>query len=367
MNRKYLIRLDYVRYPLFFFIIFCMLDLSLYADWPQYRNDAARSGYSNETLDKELSLSWVRKTDRKPHRAWVGRSLARSRMKFDWIYSPVISDGKLYFGSSADHKIYCLDAVDGKEIWTFFTEGPVRLAPAVHGGHVYVGSDDGYLYCMDKNNGALKWKFRAGPTDEKIIGNSRMVSRWMIRSGIAIQNGIVYFGAGIWPLEGVYIYALKADDGKVLWCNDYSGNLRIDQPHLNCFAQGGVCAQGYLAVGESHLMVATGRSVPAVYDLKTGELQYYHLGRYGGKSPAWGTGGGDVVTGHGVFFNSGLIFDVETGLRFNKVGRFEWWRPYIKNGQEYHGEYLVGDRQHYAVLPDAFFRSDEPLLRTQAD
>ena len=49
----------------------------------------------------------------------------------------------VYFGSSADDKVYCLDARDGQVRWTFFTEGPVRLAPTVVGERVYAGSDDG--------------------------------------------------------------------------------------------------------------------------------------------------------------------------------------------------------------------------------
>ena len=89
-----------------------------------------------------LSLLWMRPARHKPQRAWVGRSLALSRMKFDWAYSVAVADGTLFFGSSADDKVYALDAATGREKWSVFTGGPVRLAPAVADGRVIVGSDE---------------------------------------------------------------------------------------------------------------------------------------------------------------------------------------------------------------------------------
>ena len=41
-----------------------------------------------------------------------------------------------------------------------------------------------------------------------------------------MADGIVYFGAGIWPSEGIFIYALDAAPASRLWCNDSSGGDR---------------------------------------------------------------------------------------------------------------------------------------------
>ena len=133
-------------------------------EWPQYRADAARSGYTPEALPARPALRWVRRARHAPRRAWVGRSLARSRMRFDWAYSVVAAAGQCFFGSSADDKVYALDAATGREKWSFFTGGPVRLAPAVWGGRVYAVSDDGYLYCLSAADGTVLWKLRAGPS-----------------------------------------------------------------------------------------------------------------------------------------------------------------------------------------------------------
>ncbi|MBT7303275.1 MAG: PQQ-like beta-propeller repeat protein, partial [Victivallales bacterium] len=218
------------------------------ADWPQYQRDASRGGYTPEELSTELSLLWSRQARHQPQPAWVGREFARSRMQFDWAYSVVGADGLVYFGSSADHKVYALDAATGAERWSAFTEGPVRLAPAIWQDRLFCISDDGYLHCFDRQTGERKWRLRAGPSGEQLIGNGRMISRWAARGGVAIEDGIVYFGAGNWPEEDVYIHAVDAATGKVLWRNDNTGALEIDQPHMVCFSRGGVIAQGYLAV-----------------------------------------------------------------------------------------------------------------------
>ena len=41
------------------------------------------------------------------------------------------------------------------------------------------------------------------------------------------MDDIVYFAAGIWPSEGIYLYALDASTGKVIWVND-KGKTHID-------------------------------------------------------------------------------------------------------------------------------------------
>ncbi len=331
------------------------------ADWPQYRADAARSGYTAEELAAKLSLRWVRRARHAPRPAWVGRSLARSRMRFDWACGVAVAGGACFFGSSADDKLYALDAATGREKWAFFTGGPVRLAPAVLEGRVYAVSDDGCLYCLSAADGRQIWKLHPAGGGDLLIGNGRMVSRWVARGGPAIRDGVVYFGAGIWPIEGVYICAVDARSGKVLWCNDNTGALEIDQPHMVCFSRGGVASQGYLAVTEDHVLVTTGRSVPAVFDRKTGRLVHFHLSRYGGKTP-WGTGGGDVVATDSVFFNSGMAFDLATGLRYQSVGKRRWWEPFKRDGRNCHGEFLLGDRQAICVTPDGFVRSEGPAV-----
>ena len=93
-------------------------------DWPAYRHDIARSGVTAEQLKLPLSECWVLKTRHAPRPAWedpkpepVGgwHGLVELRRNhFDDVFQPVASDGSVYFGSSADNKVYCLDAATGQ-------------------------------------------------------------------------------------------------------------------------------------------------------------------------------------------------------------------------------------------------------------
>ena len=51
---------------------------------------------------------------------------------------------------------------DGRFLWSFTTGARIKSSPAVVNGRVYIGPDDGYVYCLDANNGSLIWKSDAG-------------------------------------------------------------------------------------------------------------------------------------------------------------------------------------------------------------
>lgn len=275
-------------------------------DWPQYRADYGRTGYTPSEIPRNLSLKWKIEQPA-PSPAWQGID---TRMIFDYAYEPVISGKTLFYGSSTDCKVYAVDAVSGKERWTFYTDAPIRFAPAVWKDQIYVVSDDGYLYCLSANDGKAIWKKRVCPDDSMVLGNERMVSRWPVRGGVVIKDDILYFGAGIWPSEGIYIYAIDPEDGSVLWVNDDSGGLEMDQPHAPARSKSGISAQGYLAIGGNHLFVTTGRAVPAALDLTTGKLDYFHLRKYAGGWQKNSYGGSRVMaTDSHVFVTSGNIHD----------------------------------------------------------
>ena len=283
------------------------------SDWPMYRADAARSGYTPEALPARLKLSWVTKANHPPQPAWSGRD---TRMPFDLTFQPVVSSGMVFFGSSSDCTVYALDARTGRQKWTYVTEGPVRFAPAVWKDRLFVVSDDGCLYCLAVQDGRLLWKKPGGPNAETVLGNDRLISRWPARGGPVVKDEIVYFGAGLWPSEGIYLHAIDALTGHTLWVNDSSGSLVLDQPHGGNRARSGVSIQGYLAIEGGSLIVPTGRASPAVFDSTSGKFRYFRLMELGA---GWGRrkGAGPFVT-----FIDPNLYIVEDDLFRASDGRF---------------------------------------------
>jgi len=252
------------------------------ADWPMYRCDPGRTGYTEAVLPMELGLRWSFRLPGGVQPAWPGND----RLLEDRAAQMVVAGGRVFFGSSTDGKVYALDETTGQLEWTYSTDAPVRFAPAISEGRLFVASDDGNLYTLSATSGRLLWKRRGGPDDRFVLGNERVISRWPARGGPVVADGHVYFAAGIWPSEGIYLYALNPTDGEVLWVNDDSGGMRMPQPHSGAEAESGVSAQGYLVATGDRLLMPTGRAVPACFSRNDGTFQYFHLPRLLPKSRA---------------------------------------------------------------------------------
>ncbi len=143
----------------------------LSADWPQFRYDAGRTAASPEALAEQLHLRWIRELGT-PRPAFP----LEVRLLFDASYEPVVAGQTLFVPSMVNDSVTALDTETGVQRWRFFAEGPVRFAPVVWRGRVYVVSDDGYLYCLNAADGELLWKYRGLPResrDRKLLAHGR--------------------------------------------------------------------------------------------------------------------------------------------------------------------------------------------------
>jgi len=276
--------------------------------WKTYRHDGSRTAVTSEEIPSELVLKWTYIPAHAPKPAWHTPAEEMSRTNSDNAYHVSASDGLAYFGSSEDHKMYAIDIATGNEKWVFFTDGPVRFSPTIWNKHIYFGSDDGYVYCLNAKNGKLNWKYRPGPKDRKILGNGNMISLWPVRTSVLVEDGTVYFGAGVFPYDGLYVCALNARDGSIVWKND---DLDDNAFELN---YGGVSPQSYIIASKTKLFVPSGRAMPAVFDRETGKFLQY-LTTSGKQGGTWGMiDQGELVAG---VDRSGtpvkVSFDAETG------------------------------------------------------
>jgi outer membrane protein assembly factor BamB len=293
------------RLPVVIAVLFaCGSSLAVAGDWPMYRGDAERSGYTDESLPGKLTLKWSYQPLHPPAPAWP----REERMEFDRAYHVAIAQGCVYFGSSADGKVYALDGASGAERWSFFTDAPVRFAPAVWRDRVFAVSDDGQLYCLNAADGTLIAKWRGGPDDARVLGNGAMVSKWPARGGPVIRDDILYWAAGIWQSEGVFLIAMDPATGQVLWKDSSAAQIEMPQPHGGANARSGVTAQGYLVATPEQLFVPTGRAVPAALARADGTFQYYRLQENGQR------GGTGVMASGPFFYNGGFAFEAATGV-----------------------------------------------------
>ena len=283
------------------FLLFISLSfVSAAEDWPQWRFGPGRGAVSPHALPAELHLQWTRQLP-KAVPAWPA---SQTKLQFDRAPEPVAAEGKLFVPSSANDSLTAYDTKTGKQLWRFYAEAPIRFAPVATKGRVWFGSDDGYLYCLNAADGALRWKFNGGPRERWIIGNERLTSTWPSRGAPVYRDGKIWFTASIWPFMGIFIHCLDAETGRVIWTNSGDGMNYTVQPHgAPSFAT--IAPQGHLALTGKHLIVPGGRSSPAVFDADTGKLLHFKYDRRRGHYR--------VLAGGGQYFVDGGRFLAENG------------------------------------------------------
>ncbi len=117
--------------------------------------------------------------------------------------SPSIDNEIVYIGGS-DRKFRGIDLHTGKVLWIFDgLNGFIETKPLLYKDKVIFGAWDTYLYCLDKTNGKLLWKWKGD------------------------RDGLLYSPAAFWPVAANDIVFIVAPDrmltavnvntGKQLW------------------------------------------------------------------------------------------------------------------------------------------------------
>ncbi|MBO9542859.1 PQQ-binding-like beta-propeller repeat protein [bacterium] len=117
---------------------------------------------------------------------------------------PCITEQGLYVGGDAG--FLAALTLDGRERWRFAVrdrERGVHATPLVHQGRVYFGAYDGFLYCLDADNGRLIWETRPG----QWIGSSPALDPGRDRLFIGVESGEA----------GGSLMAFDAQTGQVAW------------------------------------------------------------------------------------------------------------------------------------------------------
>ncbi len=197
-------------------------------EWHQFHHDSKHTGFSNSKAPKTNKTLWI--SDYIGAQAGSSVAVAEGRVFVNcvdklvclnqssgdiiWSYpfksagdyafgfTPVYHSGKVFFTSD---KTYCLDAADGKEIWTFSPptcKFAIDGSPAIADGKVVVSDWDGHhYYCLEEETGKELWSF-------EVKGNAQ--------STPAIDRDKVVFGSWEWG-SGGKIYCVYLNNGTEIW------------------------------------------------------------------------------------------------------------------------------------------------------
>jgi outer membrane protein assembly factor BamB len=146
-------------------------------DWPTYRRETTRSGYTRSIVPADLKPYWQTQLEGK-------------------LSSLVIAYGKVYVASVNNHTIYALDEATGAVLWTYTAGGRVDSPPTIYKGRAIFGCADGYVYCLRASDGELVWRFQAAPQDLRMTAFEQVESVWPAQGSVLILNDMVYCVAG---------------------------------------------------------------------------------------------------------------------------------------------------------------------------
>lgn len=266
--------------------------------------------------------------------------------------------------------------------WAFaFPNGVSAFGqPAVAGGRVFVGSDNGYVYALDAATGCAYWSFHAGG------GVRAAISVGAIGTASAPRFA-VYFG----DLKG-NVYAVDAESGALVW------SQHTDPHPLVRITGAPTLLDGRLYVPLSSLEEGAGsspqyecctfRGAVVAYDARNGtEIWRTHtipsppkkLKKNAMGTQLWGPAGAAVWSAPTVDVRRGLIY-IATGNGYNdpaaetsdsvmaldlKTGKMRWYTQVMANDA-----YVVGcgptaavrDNCPEATGPDFDF-GNSPILR----
>ena len=237
-------------------------------DWPTWQHDNRRTGASQEQLPvATLELTWTWTSSAPPQTAWSGpakydayaghRNLPSMR-NYDAVFHMIAVKDRLWFGSSVDDTLYCLNAVNGDQSWAVTTGGPIRLAPTWSQGRIYFGSDDGYARCVSADNGKPVWQVSPSAGNLPVLNNGRFVSFQPCRTGIVVDEGTAWFACAMLPWKDSWLFAVDAATGRV--SSDDHFKRRMKQRTI----------EGPPALSSGALILPQGRVAPRVFDRFTG-------------------------------------------------------------------------------------------------
>lgn len=155
--------------------------------WPSFRNGLLQTGVATTKLPEKLELLWTYKAGDKDA----------------MIKSTAAIVGEHVYVGSLNGELLCLELHTGKRLWSYRSGNAVganafipgfKTAPAVSADTVYIGDEEGGLHAVDRATGKGRWKFEAGAE---------------IANGVNLFDTFVLFGS-----HDNNLYCLKSDGTK---------------------------------------------------------------------------------------------------------------------------------------------------------
>lgn len=236
----------------------------------------------------------------------------------------------LLFATTGFAQVVAIEAKTGKVVWHQSLSGPMRGAPTVRAGRVFVVTVDNQTHCLAAEDGAVLWTHQGISEGASLLAGTSP----------AVDGNVV-----VVPYSSGELFALRVDNGSVLWQDQLTTLRRTDNVATLSDIRGRpIIDRGRVyAIGHADMLVAI--------DLRTGRRLWER--EVGGIQSPW-------VAGDYLFLvtnsNEALAVEAKTGrllwvtqLRIwedeeDKEGRVIWAGPVLASDR-----LIVGSSDGYLV------------------
>lgn len=194
-------------------------------EWASFGHDARNTRTSSSSVPNFPNLLWS---------FYDGSAL----------WSPVVSNGRVFTGSYNANELCCLNETDGTLLWKFVSKSSFDNSPAVFENKLFAGSStryglaasEGMFYCLDTSTGALIWNVT--------------LDGWIYHSSPVVSEGMIFI-EGL-PVETVdaHLFCLNMTDGEQIWNCSILNTCPLDVECSPAVADGRVFG-GNFCVNES--------------------------------------------------------------------------------------------------------------------
>ena len=156
----------------------------------------------------------------------------------------------LVFATTGFAEVVAVNAQSGRDVWRTHVDAPIRSAPTVSGGRVFVITVDNQVIALAARDGRRLWSYSGVSSQTILLGSGSP----------AVDGGVV-----IAPFTNGEIAALRVDNGAVLWSDSVIAVRRTEAAaSLTDISGRPVIDRGRVyAVGHSGILVSI--------DLRTGQ------------------------------------------------------------------------------------------------
>ncbi len=193
--------------------------------WPMHRANSRRNSTTTATAPGALDVLWqasAAEPNAGPMKAAWDARLAPV------VTPPVAAGGRVFVAATETGQVKAFDVATGKPVWTVTLGSRIDSAPTILGNLCIIGSRDGWVYALTTDRGALAWRSRVAPVEQRIVVNGRVESTWPTVGSVLVHDGklIAHAGRGTEADGGIAVVQLDPATGKTTWAGMIDGASR---------------------------------------------------------------------------------------------------------------------------------------------